>query len=179
MTLRLNGSTSGYSEIDAPAIAGDQVFTLPTTGGTLDRINRAGNILQVVNGTYSTGVSSSSSTYADTGLTATITPTSATSKVLVLVSQNGLQKSAGSADNSVSIQLLRGATQLAYQYAAGYTGTTQLLYVGGISFGYLDSPATTSSTVYKTQFANLVPSAAVLVQAGNSVSTITLIEVAA
>jgi len=35
MTLRLNGSTSGYSEIDAPAVAGDQTFTLPGTGGNL------------------------------------------------------------------------------------------------------------------------------------------------
>jgi hypothetical protein len=35
MTLRLNGSTSGYSEIEAPAVAGDQTFTLPGTGGNL------------------------------------------------------------------------------------------------------------------------------------------------
>jgi hypothetical protein len=35
MSLRLNGSTSGYSEIEAPAVAGDQTFTLPGTGGTL------------------------------------------------------------------------------------------------------------------------------------------------
>ena len=81
--LRLNGSTSGYSQLDAPAIAGDQTFTLPGTGGTIDRLNRAGNILQVVNGTYSTQTTSSSSTPADTGLTATITPTSASSKILV------------------------------------------------------------------------------------------------
>jgi hypothetical protein len=47
--LRLTGSTSGYSQLDAPAIAGDQTFTLPSTGGTLDRLNRAGNVLQVQN----------------------------------------------------------------------------------------------------------------------------------
>ena len=35
MSLRLNGSTSGYSEIEAPAVAGDQTFTLPGTGGNL------------------------------------------------------------------------------------------------------------------------------------------------
>jgi len=35
MSLRLNGSTSGYSEIVAPAVAGDQTFTLPTTGGNV------------------------------------------------------------------------------------------------------------------------------------------------
>jgi hypothetical protein len=35
MGLRLNGSTSGYSEINPPAVAGDQTFTLPGTGGDL------------------------------------------------------------------------------------------------------------------------------------------------
>ncbi len=35
MSIRLNGSTSGYSEISAPAVAGDQTFTLPGTGGNI------------------------------------------------------------------------------------------------------------------------------------------------
>ena len=34
-TLRLKGSTSGYSELQAPAVAGDQTFILPAAGGTL------------------------------------------------------------------------------------------------------------------------------------------------
>ena len=33
--LRLNGATSGYSELAAPDVAGDQTFTFPATGGTL------------------------------------------------------------------------------------------------------------------------------------------------
>ena len=39
MTLRLNGSTSGYTEIDAPAVAGSNTLVLPTSNGS------AGNIL--------------------------------------------------------------------------------------------------------------------------------------
>jgi hypothetical protein len=35
MTIRLNGSTSGYVEIDAPAVAGTGALTLPTGTGTL------------------------------------------------------------------------------------------------------------------------------------------------
>jgi hypothetical protein len=54
-----------------------------------------GSVLQVVNATYATQVSNSTSTYADTGLTATITPKFATSKILVLVNQNGIQRNAG------------------------------------------------------------------------------------
>jgi hypothetical protein len=87
MTLRLNGSTSGYSEIDAPAVAGDQTFTLPGTGGTLDRLNRAGNILQVVSATKTDIFSSSSTSFVDiTGLAVDITPSSALSKILVFTS---------------------------------------------------------------------------------------------
>ena len=35
MTLRLNGSTSGYTEIDAPAVAGNNTLVLPSAGTTL------------------------------------------------------------------------------------------------------------------------------------------------
>lgn len=38
-SLRLNGSTSGFSEITAPDVAGDQTFTLPAVGGTLSTSN--------------------------------------------------------------------------------------------------------------------------------------------
>jgi len=37
MTLRLNGSTSGYVEIDAPAIAGSNTLVLPTGNGSADQ----------------------------------------------------------------------------------------------------------------------------------------------
>ena len=37
-SLRLNGSTSGFSEITAPDVAGDQTFTLPAVGGTLSTV---------------------------------------------------------------------------------------------------------------------------------------------
>jgi hypothetical protein len=38
MTLRLNGSTSGYVEIDAPAVAGSNTLTLPTGNGSADQV---------------------------------------------------------------------------------------------------------------------------------------------
>ena len=37
MTLRLAGSTSGYTEIDAPAVAGNNLLTLPTGNGSADQ----------------------------------------------------------------------------------------------------------------------------------------------
>jgi len=173
--IRISGSTSGYSQIDAPAVAGDQTFTLPGTGGTLDRLNRAGNVLQVVNATYSTAESRGIATYADTGLTASITPTSASSKVLVVVHHNGC----GKVNNTfMGLKLLRGSTDIAkLDDTAGYTNTTTANRFGSVSISYLDSPATTSAVTYKTQFN--ADAATVFLQLNSSVSTITLYEIAA
>jgi hypothetical protein len=176
--LRLSGSTSGFSQLDAPAIAGDQIFTLPSTGGPLDRLNRAGNVLQVVNATYSTQVSSSTSTFADTGLTATITPTSASSKILILVNQNGVAKQ--TSNTYAGLKLLRGSTVIVtFDFGAGYNLATNPNHIGSSSTIYLDSPATTASITYKTQFASTANLAAVFVQIDNVTSTIALMEIAA
>ena len=176
--LRLNGATSGYCQLDVPAVSGTSLLTVPAANGTLDRLERAGNILQVVNATYSTQVSNSSSTYADTGLTATITPTSASSKILVLVSQEGCGKDTG--NTWVALKLLRGSTDLIkFEGQAGYTGGTANNSVGGCSCCYLDSPATISPVAYKTQLSSGGNGASAFVQASSAVSTITLLEVAA
>jgi hypothetical protein len=137
-----------------------------------------GSVLQVVQANYATEVTNSTTTYADTGLTASITPTSATSKILVLVSQP-TYKGAGNAGSGTNVKVLRGATDLgALGYGLGYTNTS----VGNsvpASISYLDSPATTSSTTYKTQLANSVSAAYASTCWNNSTATITLMEIAA
>jgi len=135
-----------------------------------------GKLLQLVSGTYSTLTSNATSTYADTGLTATITPTLNTSKVLVMVQQNGVAKF--SADTSCRIKLFRGASEIALlSWSAGETGTTAINGISGVSINYLDSPATTSATTYKTQFMSSSNSSGVRVQDGSSLSTIILMEI--
>ena len=42
MTLRINGSTSGYTEIDAPAVAGSNTITLPTGNGSANQLLKNG-----------------------------------------------------------------------------------------------------------------------------------------
>ena len=140
-----------------------------------------GKVLQVVNATHSTSVNNATNTFADTGLTATITPSLATSKVLVLVNQAGLRKTADNVDNGVLVNLLRASTQLVADFAglAAYTATALNNYVGSASISYLDSPNTTSATTYKTQFKNFVNANAVSVQVGPSTSSITLLEIGA
>jgi len=161
--------------------------TLPdsfTTGAVLtaaqmNNLRGAFRILQVVFGSTATGVTNSTSTYADTNLTATITPSSTTSKVLVLVEQNGCYKTAGNAENRMQIQLVRGATGLIDSGTLHLYTATTLIQIGSYAVSYLDSPATTSATTYKTRFLNPNNTAQVQVQAGSATSTIVLMEVSA
>jgi len=137
-----------------------------------------GKVLQVVNSSYSTTTSSAVNTFGDTGLTATITPTLATSKVLIFASQTGLAVNDGTAYGS--LQLLRTATSLVvFETQYGYSNTSAQNNVGSSNVTYLDSPATTSATTYKTQFKNVSGANFAVVQAGNSTSTITLMEIGA
>ena len=144
-----------------------------------------GKVLQVINASTSTQVGSTSTTYADTGLTATITPSSSTSKILVFVSQEGVGKWSGSGSDASSrakLKLLRSSTDLIeFCLGAGYNGVANTYnIIGGSSCTYLDSPATTSATTYKTQIAGSSGSAgSVFCQMFSEVSTITLLEIGA
>ena len=164
-----------------------QVLTADSTTATGLKWASAGGggkVLQVVNATTSTFTANSTSTYADaSGLTATITPSATTSKVLVLVSANGLYKSAGNADNGVRLRLVRGATSiLIIESIVGWTNSL-LANTTASSTSYLDSPSTTSSTTYKVQIANYTNAASVGInlELGSVLpnSTITLLEIGA
>jgi hypothetical protein len=133
-----------------------------------------GSIRQVVGGTYSTEVSSSSSAEADTGLTASITPASASNKIIAIAVVNGCVKLAS--DTRVSLFLKRDATQIGFCQNS-YNGTTTTNMAGsGVLFS-LDSPATTSALTYKVTFASSANTASVRVQLDSSVSYILLLEV--
>jgi hypothetical protein len=135
-----------------------------------------GKVVQIVYGSTATVANNSTSTLADSGLTATITPTSASNKVLVMVSQNGVLKSTN--DTSVVLVLLRGATQIMGLADRGALTQTTATNTISISGDYLDSPATTSATTYKTQFASQANNSVVYCQQVTaSTSSIVLMEV--
>jgi hypothetical protein len=135
-----------------------------------------GKVLQVVSATYSTEANNSTSTYADTGLTASITPSATASKVLILVSSGSIYRSNANVLNRMSYRLLRGATQI-YETEVIYSPGVELKSSHSIS--YVDSPSTTSSTTYKTQFMNVANAASVGVQNNSTTATITLLEIGA
>ena len=159
MSIKLNGATSGSVSLDVPAVVGGD-FNLSLPGaGTVDRLERAGNILQVVEGDTSTEVIVSTTTYTDTGLSATITPTSATSKVLVIVDQQAFGNRTSS-EQGFGLRLYRDATLLhdplanatgPFDYYGAFSGSTASLFSVRANLSFLDSPNTTSAVTYKTQ----------------------------
>jgi hypothetical protein len=178
---------TGADTFSRLAVGGTNGHTLQVDSSTATGLKWAaaaggGKVLQVINATHSTAVANSTNTYADTGLTATITPSAATSKILVFANQAGMRKSNGNSENAVQVKLFRGATEIVGDFAglAGYESNTALLYIGNAAnVTYLDSPNTTSATTYKTQFRNSSNTAEVSVQQNSAVSSITLIEIGA
>ena len=163
MTIRLNGQTSGYVELEAPDAAGSNTLTLPTSNGSNGQYLQTngsgalswatvatGKILQVVQATLDDNQDSfTSSTFSDTSLSATITPSSTSSKVFI-ITNNFIMNS--SADVNGKLGLKRGSTILnngralaVYYFQAG--GNEDPWNTS--SMFYLDSPNTTSATTYK------------------------------
>lgn len=112
----------------------------------------SGGILQVVQGSTATMTTNSTNTYADSGLTATITPAGTANKVLVIadhmlyINQDG---------DYCGIRVLRG-TAIIHEPIADATGPydfgVNLTWYDRAIIHVLDSPNTTSATTYKTQF---------------------------
>jgi hypothetical protein len=139
-----------------------QVLTVDTTvDGKIKWATPAGGggkVLQVVSGTYSTAKTIASTSLTDTDLTLSITPTLSTSKILVMFSQNYWMSNTSTTNTGFSMVLKRGSTTVFDMNQNGYNtryvqpeGTTSIIDIGYVSIQYLDSPATTSSTAYKTQ----------------------------
>ena len=137
-------------------------------------------MLQVIHADNSTETDNSTNTYADTNLSATITPSSASSKILILVTHPVTKYQS---TTYARIKLLRGASDILQ--IAGAAGEDNTSNPNGIFVcaNYLDSPNTTSSTTYKTQFASGANTAYIRINAALggviSKSTMTLMEIGA
>jgi hypothetical protein len=153
-----------------------------------------GKVLQVVQAQSTTATTIASTTYTDTTLTASITPSANTSKVLVIFAQvyyheRGL--TGGASESGIGVKLLRGATDV-LSLGGSNADKSSYIYVnagansgrglgGVLSASYLDSPATTSSTTYKTQgrVASTADGGTSSFQPGSTSSTMLLLEIGA
>jgi hypothetical protein len=146
-----------------------------------------GKVLQVVQGTTATSTTISSATYTDTTLTATITPSSATSKILVLAMQNWSMYTPSSNSIYSAIKLLRNSTDVyvsPVNYGLGgiYVSSASEVESRGMApISYLDSPASTSALTYKTQVRLEFATASrqCVLQQGSNPSSIILLEIGA
>jgi hypothetical protein len=170
--------TQGLSDITT---ASGDTFDVEMMTATTCRIKNyissaRGQLLQVVTVAYTTSTSTTSATLVDTGLTASITPKYATSKILVLVDQTVSLASTSTA-TYVDVAVFRGATDIGRDYRVG--GSVPVAFDHRtVSLSIFDSPATTSATTYKTQFASSIAGQSVEAQHANiRPSTITLMEI--
>ena len=182
-SISVAGDSSGSITIAAPAVAGSGTLTLPVATDTLvgkattDTLTNksiaatqltgtiaasalpAGSVLQVVSTTKTDTFSTASTTYVDiTGLSVSITPRSASNKILIIY--NYQTTSVGTVTAALS-RLMRDSTAIAIGDAAGSRGRgTASAYVGNSagtngfvlqSANFLDSPSTTSALTYKVQ----------------------------
>jgi hypothetical protein len=138
-----------------------------------------GKILQVIFASTTTEVTNSTNVYADTTCTVSITPSSASSRIMLIVNHNGWNKSSADVGNFIETQLLRGATQIMFVSNGNRTSDQTLDLTTSQTLMYVDSPSTTSATTYKTQFKNGRNGAAVGVNYGGSRSTIVALEIGA
>jgi hypothetical protein len=161
------------------------ISTIPAAGLSSGVPTRAqlpaGCILQVVQGVYSgTAVTATNSTPLDTGLSASITPTSTSSKILVLCNPNWSVNSAGTNNGTALGYIYRnaGAVYSMYNRNYNYNNSSGLYHNVPASLIYLDSPATTASVTYKFYIA-LITGSSTQLQGDGGNSSITLMEVAA
>jgi len=172
LTVGANGTTLVADSAEATGLK----WATPAGGG---------KFLSISETTYSTQTTIASTTFTDTGLTASITPSSATSKVWVICQQYSTTNRASSTNNG-SWRLFRDSTvinTIDEFNSSSFAGVTNFVNQEVVTVMYLDSPATTSSVTYKTQgkAGTNLNSGSVIYQegGGNNFSKMWLIEIGA
>jgi hypothetical protein len=132
-----------------------------------------GKVLQVVSTTYSTQTDSSASGYVATGLTASITPSSTSNKILILYSLPFRNSNTGT--DLIVHSIFKNGSNLLGTYGAGIVRGDNSAIMVTATANYLDSPNTTSSTTYAI-FVN-PQSLSVQWNGGSATASISLLEV--
>lgn len=177
----MQGGATGTGTVTllAPVTNTNRTLTLPDVTGTvaLQGGTGVGKVLQVVQATIAASTSTASTSFVTTGLTVSITPTSATSKILILSNIT----SAYVNGNGAQFTVYRNASNIAPSGSGIQQNLMQLysaaLTQGNVSNSILDAPATTSSTTYTVYFA--ASGGTVYFNANGQTSFIQVMEIAA
>jgi hypothetical protein len=185
--LDAKGDLISATAADTPARlavgSNNQVLTADssTSTGLKWATPTSGAVIQVVSATYATATSTTSASYVSSGLSLSITPTSASNKILCIVNMSGITARSGN-DSGYFMRLRRAGTAIlddgdyvTYILANGVASTQLGMPITRV---FLDSPATTSATTYDVQISSDGGgSATVTAQWNSNTSTITLMEV--
>jgi len=172
--IAANGKISGASviasSIPTAAIADSAI--------TRAKMGYAGAVLQVVQINYSTTFSTTSSSYVATGMSASITPSSTSNKVMILAQY---QIGNGSSYWSYSTFYRNGTTNLAATGSGNpvgsYNNNSTDFHIPTY-YGYLDSPATTSSVTYALYVKSSSAGSTVRCHVDSMPSSLMLLEIA-
>ena len=147
----------------------------------LTRLNNqalpSGSVLQVVSAT-GIGVSTTSTSFVTSNLTATITPSSTSSKILILLNAAMYNGTTGMHAVATVFRGTVSGTNLGHSsYGFGTSYASGDLTKNNISANYLDSPSTTSATTYTVGIRS-EPSGTTIISVNNEMSVLTLMEIA-
>jgi hypothetical protein len=138
---------------------------------TAANVHIPGAMVQILEAEYATQTNVTATSYFDLGLSVTITPKFATSKIFVMTNVHCYMNGTG----FVSVKVVRGSTDVVESLRPhGYTDNSAAI----VSLTKLDSPATTSPTTYKIQVKAIAPSSTPRVNDGGGPSRITVMEIA-
>ena len=197
-------SGGGTVELKAPATTTSNAalqFKLPVADGTSGQALTTnasgqlafatvagGKVLQAVTATSTSPTFNYTTTFADSGLSASITPSATGSKVLGFVTEHFIARRSSSSFGG-SITLYRGSTKLTndingsdpYKIHLNITGATYVEQQGDFNTIYLDSPNTTSATTYKTMIGAAYGNSSALMGVSNdgTAAYMTLLEIGA
>jgi hypothetical protein len=159
-TQTLTNKTLTSPTLTSPALGTPASGVLTNCTGVAAAALPAGSVIQVVKATTSSTITSSSTTFVSTGFSATITPRSTASRILVQVCTFNFVSRGGSfSDFGMSFQMYRNATSVFQPSSNAYPG----LYISGTtalsnlrqmqSFCFVDSPSSTSALTYTLYWA--------------------------
>ena len=189
-TLRASIGCDAAGNITSGTVATARLGSGTASSGTYLRgdsswaaIAAGGKVLQVVSATHGTQVTNTSATLADTGLTAALTPAATSSKILVYGGMNGCRKDGSTGLGLALCEDIGGAGYSCFQNTfeglGGYDAGSGTVMFGGVTFGAVRSPSTTSAVTYKVQLKTKLGSGSAYTNGSNAISWMILVEIGA
>jgi len=178
MPTEISGST-GVNKIQDNTIVNADINSSAAIAGS-KLVMPTGSVLQVIQDTHSAEQNTTSTSFIDASLSATITPSSASNKILVLVEITGVGKMGASNNSGVSLKLVRNNSNVnTFADRAGYNATgNSYNWIGSIGHNYLDTPNSTSALTYKIQYRSKIDGSTARINDNNNVSSLILMEIA-